>query len=100
MNAITTSKTLEFAKPAKACAGVMVPVSTTVATATIEAVSSGNAPRSTDTIAATNTANRCHAGAVSPAGTGVNQIAIAIANGTARFTSTPGVVIEARSPRG
>ena len=30
MNAITTSSTLELAKPEKACAGVIVPVRTTV----------------------------------------------------------------------
>ena len=47
MNAITTSSTLALAKPEKACAGVIVPVRTTVPTAIIEAVRSGKAPRST-----------------------------------------------------
>ena len=61
MNAMTTSRTLELAKPENAWAGVIVLVSTTVPTASIDAVSSGNAPMSTDAIAATKTANRCHA---------------------------------------
>ena len=93
MNAITTSSTLELAKPEKACAGVIVPVRTTAPTASIAAVRSGNAPRSTDAMAATKTANRCHAGAVSPAGTGANQMPIAIAKGTARFRRTTGDVM-------
>ncbi len=37
----------------------------------------------------TNTANRCHAGAVRPAGTGANQMPIAIANGAMRLSSRP-----------
>ena len=68
MNATTTNRTLELAKPEKACAGVMVPVRTTVATAIIEDVSNAKALSRTDAIAATNTANRCHAGAVSRRG--------------------------------
>ena len=99
MNATTTSSTLALAKPENACAGVIVPVRTTVPTAIIEAVRSGKAPRSTDTMAATKTANRCHAGAVRPAGTGVNQMPIAIAKGTARFRSNPGAIMAARLPR-
>ena len=47
MNAITTSSTLELAKPENACAGVIVPVRTTAPTASIEAVSSGKALMST-----------------------------------------------------
>ena len=43
-NAITTSSTLALAKPPNACAGAMVPVSTTAATASIVDVSSGYAP--------------------------------------------------------
>ena len=89
MNATTTSSTLELAKPEYACAGVIVPVRTTAPTASIEAVSSGNAPISTDAMAAAKTANRCHAGAVSPAGTGQNQIPIAIAKGTACLRFNP-----------
>src|SRR6516225_4495416 len=83
MNAITTSRTLELAKPAYACAGVIVLVRTTAPTASIDAVRSGNAPTSTDPMAAAKTANRCQAGAVSPAGIGQNQIPSAIANGMA-----------------
>ena len=99
MKAITTSSTLELAKPEKACAGVIVPVRTTVPTAIIAAVSSGKAPRSTDTMAAAKTANRCHAGAVRPAGTGANQMPIAIAKGAARFRSKPGAIMAAHLPR-
>ena len=73
--AITTSSTLGLAKPAKAFAGEMVPVRTTAATASSVDVRSGNEPISTDAIAEANTANRCQAGAVSPAGTGVSQMA-------------------------
>ena len=51
-----------------------------------------------DAIAATKTANRCHAGAVRPAGTGMNQMPIAIAKGTARFRSNPGAIIWASLP--
>ncbi len=99
MNAITTSRTLVLAKPEKACAGVIVPVRTTAPTAIIEAVRSGKEPRSTHAIAATKTANRCHAGAVRPAGTGVNQMPIAIAKGAARFRSKPGAIMVGSLPR-
>jgi hypothetical protein len=85
MNAMTTSSTLVLAKPANALAGVIVPVSTTAAAASIVAVNSGNAPTSTEAIAATNTAKRCHAGAVRPAGTGVIQMPMASTNGSARL---------------
>jgi hypothetical protein len=54
-------------------------------TASIEAVSSGNALISTEAMAAAKTANRCQAGAVSPAGTGKNQMPSANAKGTARL---------------
>ena len=50
-NATTTSSTLELAKPAKALAGSTVPVSTTAATASSEAVRSGNALTMTEKIA-------------------------------------------------
>ena len=43
-------------------------------------------------MAATNTAKRCHAGAVSPAGTGANQMPIANANGSARRASNEGLI--------
>ena len=91
-NAITTNRTLALAKPPKACAGVIVPVRTTAATAIMVEVNSGNAPTSTAAIAATNTAKRCHAGAVSPAGTGVNQIPSARAKGNARLISKPELI--------
>ena len=97
MNAITTSSTLELAKPEYACAGVIVSVRTMAPTASIEAVSSGNAPISTDAMAAAKTANRCHAGAVSPAGTGQNQIPSAIAKGTACLRFNRSLVIWASS---
>ena len=93
--AITTSSTLALAKPAKAFAGEIVPVRTTAATASIVEVSSGKAPTSTDAIAATNTAKRCHAGAVRPAGTGANQMPIASAKGAARFNSTMELIMAA-----
>ena len=95
MNAITTSSTLVLANPEKACAGVIVPVRTTVPTAIIASVRMGKAPISTDAIAATKTANRCHACGVRPAGTGVNQMQIPIAKGTARFRSKPGAIMAA-----
>ena len=77
-----------MAKPPNAFAGEIVPVRTTAATASIVDVSSGNAPTSTDAMAATKIAKRCQAGAVSPAGTGVNQMPIASANGSARLASS------------
>src|SRR5215472_5467172 len=58
-------------------------------------VSSANAPSSTTTIAATNTAKRCQAGFVSPAGTGVNQMPNPNTNGNARRTSNPELVTSA-----
>ncbi len=99
MNAITTSRTLELAKPEYACAGVIVPVSTIVPTATIDAVRSGKAPISTHVIEATNTAKRCHAGIVRPAGTGANQMPSAIAKGAARLRSGPIAVMVGKLPR-
>ena len=84
-----------MAKPPNAFAGEIVPVSTTAATASIVEVRSGNAPTSTDAIAATNTAKRCHAGAVNPAGTGTSQMPIANTNGTARLTSNPALIMAA-----
>ena len=93
MNATTTSSTLAFAKPEKACAGVIVPVRTTVPAAIIAAVRSGNEPMSTQAMAATKTANRCHACGVRPAGTGANQMPIAIAKGAARLISRPGAIM-------
>ena len=88
MNATTTSSTLALAKPENACAGVIVSVRTTAATASIVDVSSGYAPTSTDAMAPAKIANRCHAGAVSPAGTGANQMPSARANGNARLASS------------
>jgi hypothetical protein len=44
-------------------------------------------------MAAAKTANRCHAGAVSPAGTGQNQIPIAITKGTACLKFNRSLVI-------
>src|SRR6185437_14819395 len=75
--ATTTSSTLALAKPANAFAGEMVPVRTTAATASSADGSSGNEPISTEAIADANTANRCQAGAVNPAGTGVSQMPVA-----------------------
>src|SRR5512137_1013189 len=95
INAVTTSSTLELAKPEKACAGVIVPVRTTVPAAIIAAVRSGKAPRSTEAMAATKTANRCHADAVRPAGAGENQMPIAIAKGAARFRINAGAIMVA-----
>ena len=46
----------------------------------MEDVRSGNAPRSTETMAPAKTAKRCQAGLVSPAGTGVNQMPKTSAN--------------------
>src|SRR5215831_3217123 len=81
--AIATSSTLALANPWNAFAGETVPVRTTAPTASIVEVSKGKAPTNTDAIAETNTANKCHAGAVNPSGTGVNQIPMASANGNA-----------------
>ena len=97
-NAMTTSSTLAFANPEKAFAGVMTPVNTTVATAIIDAVSSGYAPMRTDEIAATNTANRCHASGVSPAGTGASQMPAAMANGAARLSRSDGAIMAYSPP--
>src|SRR5688572_5073369 len=90
MNAITTRRTLELAKPEYASAGVIVPVTTTAPTAIIEAVSSGNAPNSTEVMAAAKTAKRCQAGAVRPDGIGENQMPSAITKGAARFSISLG----------
>src|SRR3954465_2114861 len=84
--AIATNSTLAFANPPKALAGATVPVRTVAPTASIVEVSRGNAPTNTDAIAETNTANRCHAGAVNPSGIGANQMAVAKTNGNACFT--------------
>jgi hypothetical protein len=78
--AIATSSTLALENPPNAVAGETEPVSTTAPTASIVEVSSGNAPTNTDAIAETKTANRCQAGEVSPAGTGVSQIPAANTN--------------------
>src|SRR5580704_5432128 len=91
-NATTTNKTLVLANPLKACAGVIVPVRTTAATAIVVDVNKGYAPSSTATIADTNTAKRCQAGAVRPAGTGVNQIPSAMAKGNTRLMSKPDLI--------
>src|SRR5690348_11827288 len=85
--ATTTSNTLVFAKPAKALAGETVPVKTTAATAIVVEVRRGNAPISTARMAETNTANKCHAGVVSPAGTGEKAMASASAKGVTRLNT-------------
>ena len=96
---MTTSSTLALAKPPNAFAGDIVPVRTTAATASIVEVRSGNAPTRTEAIAATKTAKRCHAGAVRPAGTGVNPMPMASAKGTARLISRAGPIMAADLPR-
>ena len=78
MNATTTRSTLALAKPANAFVASTVSVSTTVPAARRDAVSSGNAFRMTETIAAAKTAKRCQACGVRPAGIGANQIATAM----------------------
>src|SRR4051812_37599226 len=83
--AIATKSTLALANPPKAFAGETVPVRTVAPTASIVEVSRGNAPTNTDAMAETNTANKCHAGAVNPSGIGANQIPIASRNGNACF---------------
>src|SRR3954468_20868766 len=83
--AITTNSTLALANPPKAFAGGTVPVRTAAPTASVVAVRRGNAPNNTDAIADTNTANKCHADAVNPSGTGVNQMPIASTKGNACF---------------
>ena len=60
-------------------------VSTAAATASIEAVKSGNEFKMTATMAAANIANRCQASLVSPAGIGQNQMPNARMNGMARL---------------
>src|SRR5215204_692135 len=91
--ATTTNSTLALANPPNAFEGETVPVRTTAPTASIVEVSRGNAPTNTDAIAETNTANKCHAGAVNPAGTGANQIPIASTNGNACFSFTSELLI-------
>src|ERR1051326_4947571 len=88
--ATVTNSTLELANPPNAFAGETVPVRTTAPTASIVEVSRGNAPTSTDAIAETNTANKCHARAVNPDGTGTNQTPIASTKGHASFSLTSG----------
>jgi len=66
--AIATNSTLALANPPNAFAGGTVPVRTVAPTASIVEVSRGNAPTNTDAMAETNTANKCHAGAVNPSG--------------------------------
>ena len=46
-----------------------------------------------EAIAEANTANRCQAGWVSPAGTGVSQMPIAITNGSACLRNLRGFVM-------
>src|SRR3954463_113421 len=91
--AMATNSTLVLENPANAFAGETVPVRTAAPTASIVEVSRGNAPTNTDAIADTNTANKCHAGAVNPAGTGVNQMLIASTNGNACFSLTVKLLI-------
>src|SRR6516165_6969831 len=91
IKAITTSRTLGFAKPTNALEYEMVPLRTTAATASVVEVSKENALSRTAAIAATKIAKRCHAGEVSPSGTGDSQIPMAMAKGTMRF-SAPGRV--------
>src|SRR5215471_18887788 len=91
--AITTNNTLALANPPKAFSGGTVPVRTTAPTASIVQVSSGNAPTSTDAIAEMKMANKCQAGAVNPAGIGVNQIPTASTNGRACFNLTSGLLV-------
>src|SRR4051812_28068747 len=93
--AIATNSTLAFANPPKALAGATVPVRTVAPTASIVEVSRGNAPTKTDAIAETNTANKCHAGAVNPCGIGANQIPIASRNGNACLNLTRESLISA-----
>ena len=83
--AITTNSTLALANPPNAFAGATVPVRTVAPTASVVEVSRGKAPTNTDAIAETNMANKCHAGAVNPSGTGANQITMASPNGNACF---------------
>jgi hypothetical protein len=73
-NAVMTRSTLPLLNPANALAGVSVPERTTAAAARSAEVSSGNAPRMTEQIAAAKIANRCQAAGVSPPGTGAAQI--------------------------
>src|ERR1700743_385618 len=97
--AITTSNTLAWENPANAFAGEMVPVRTTAATAIRADGSSGNEPISTEAIAEANTANRCQAGAVNPAGTGVSQMPVARMNGNAGFTTVKALLMAWTRPR-
>src|SRR5262249_9680380 len=58
----------------------------------------GNAPINTAVMEETKIANRCQAGAVSPAGTGENVIASANAKGASRLISKDGLSIPAGPP--
>jgi hypothetical protein len=84
-NATTTTSTLPLAKPAKALAGAIVPVSTAAAAASIAAVRSGNAATMTEKMAAAKMAKRCQACPVSPDGIGTSQRLSASANVAARL---------------
>src|SRR3954462_6723149 len=97
--AIATNSTLALANPPNAFAGGTVPVSTVAPTASIVEVSRGNAPTNTDAMAETNTANKCHAGAVNPSGIGANQIPIASTNGNACFSLSSELLTTATFPR-
>src|SRR5215831_6724747 len=85
--ATTTRSTLPLAKPAKALAGAIVPVSAAAAAASIPAVSSGNAATMTEKIADAKMAKRCQAWTVSPSGTGANHSPSASAKVAARLTT-------------
>src|SRR5258708_3329775 len=71
----TTRGPPALANPTKALLGSTVGVRTAAATASNEAVKSGNEFRMTAKIAAAKMAKRCHASFVSPAGIGENQMA-------------------------
>ena len=97
MNATTTSSTLALAKPENACAGVIVPVRTTVC--------DGDHRRRQEREGADEHARdgggedreqMPRRARVRPAGTGVNQMPMAIAKGAARFRSNPGAIMAAR----
>src|SRR3974390_3338468 len=98
--AMTTSRTLVFANPANAFEAEIVFVRTTAPAASMVDVNSGSTPISTERIAVTKIANRCHACGVSPAGTGYNQMAIAMMNGKACLATRRGSSMRGRESRG
>ena len=74
-NATMINRIVPLANPDQACAAGTTPVRTARPPASTDAVRIGRTPATTAAMAAAKIANRCHAGAARPSGTGQNHIA-------------------------